>query len=137
MIPSVCLKQTASSPVDPPAEILETISKAMEEQEEENKEIEETYIDDEVEEEEQGIVWLVAIQLCAVNYRASSLYTGDSDSLSCGSIDDILLENCYIATANYTRQAQDELSVQKCQMVCVVDDSDDSKDTLILLRHYH
>lgn len=42
--------------------------------------------------------------------------------------DDVLLDgNCYIATTNYTRQAQDELSMTKGQAVYVVDDSDKSK----------
>ena len=42
--------------------------------------------------------------------------------------DDVLYDgNTYISTVNYTRQAQDELSVNTGQLVTVVDDSDKSE----------
>ena len=60
----------------------------------------------------------------------SSPLTANSDSYSYGSEgDDSLLDsNCYIAISDYSSQAQDELSVRQGQMVCVVDDSDESKE---------
>ena len=58
----------------------------------------------------------------------SDSYTGSDD-------DDILLDSDrYIAVTNYTRQAQDELSVSEGQVVYVVDDSDKSKSRSHLLR---
>ena len=51
----------------------------------------------------------------------SDSYTGSDD-------DDIMLDSDrYVAVTNYTRQAQDELSVSEGQVVYVVDDSDKSK----------
>ena len=65
------------------------------------------------------------------NFNSSPL-TANSDSYSYGSegdTDDILLDsNCYIAISDYSSQAQDELSVSQGQIVCVVDDSDESKE---------
>ena len=42
--------------------------------------------------------------------------------------DDIMLDaNSYVTITDYTKQAQDELSVSKGQVVYVVDDSDTSE----------
>ena len=66
-----------------------------------------------------------------VNFNSSPL-TANSDSYSYGSegdTDDIQLDsNCYTAISDYSSQAQDELSVSQGQIVCVVDDSDESKE---------
>ena len=51
-----------------------------------------------------------------------------TDSSSDSEHDTLMLGgNCYISTVNYTRQAQDELSINEGQMVTVVDDSDESE----------
>jgi hypothetical protein len=52
-----------------------------------------------------------------------------SDSYSYGSDveEELMIDGaCYISTTSYQKQAQDELSIHEGQVVCVVDDSDDS-----------
>ena len=53
---------------------------------------------------------------------SDSYYGSDLDD------DELELDGCkYISTVDYTRQAQDELSVREGQVVTVVDDSDKSE----------
>ena len=62
-------------------------------------------------------------------YFSIPRYADISDSCSyCSEVDDVLIDrNSYVARVNYTRQAQDELSVNEGQVVYVVDDSDKSE----------
>ena len=72
------------------------------------------------------------VQLVCYIYRAYTYHTAcptdNSDSYTGSDDDDIMLDSDrYVAVTNYTRQAQDELSVSEGQVVYVVDDSDKSK----------
>ena len=45
------------------------------------------------------------------------------DTLSLDNIEELAIEDCYIATQDYSRQAPDELDVYEEQLVCVIDNT--------------
>ena len=55
--------------------------------------------------------------------HTSTLLEDGGDTLSLDNMEEFAMEECYIATQDYSRQAPDELDIYEGQLVCVIDDT--------------